>query len=128
VFETLPLELLTEIAKWTNHPGDILSLAYTSKNFYNLLSREKSKSVWEHARARMKLLAGINVDGPGCSSWTDFNPICRWENLAIPAPLIGQSEMSLAQLIFEMECHSCKNVMVEFTWNVVLGTRICPVS
>jgi hypothetical protein len=128
LFKTLPLELITEIAKWVNHPGTILSLAYTSKHFYNTLSRKKSKSVWQYARKKMKLLFSLNTNSLEFSSTTNFETICKWENLAIPDPLSGQSEISLAQLLFGVKCQSCKKEAVYFTLNVVLGMRLCQVG
>jgi hypothetical protein len=131
-FLRLPVELLVAVAGWAAHPEDILSLAYTCKHLYGLLADKKSEFLWKNARARLELIMQLEFR---TSSSANQNPLAgdivgaKWKKIPIPAPLKGQTELCLAQLIFGKKiCPCCQKEHKDAPLSILLGITICKVS
>ncbi|KAF5322771.1 hypothetical protein D9619_000065 [Psilocybe cf. subviscida] len=91
----MPLDILLEIFK-PLHPGDLVSLALSSKVLLTALRMDHAKAVWKKAR----------------------------ESVALPEPLEGMTEMQFAWLIFNSWCTVCaseSNATIDF----MLRRRLC---
>ncbi|CAG8770846.1 11735_t:CDS:1, partial [Acaulospora colombiana] len=125
----LPTELLIFTAKSTAHPGDILSLAYTCKQLYQLLAHKNSEYIWKYAREHMMLVIDLAIKlpseyGSNADSFAEYVD-ADWKHWPIPPPLPGQTEICLAQLLFGRKtCPYCKKEHRDIPQDLVLGITL----
>ncbi|BGP17137.1 hypothetical protein JCM10213v2_005149 [Rhodosporidiobolus nylandii] len=79
LLQTMPLDILVEVFSYL-HPGELLSLSYTAKPYYALLTSKTAAPIWRRSRRCLEL--------PDL----DFD---------------GFSEIRYAQLVFHDRCELC---------------------